>query len=156
MTDLGDFVGPAFDTNHGYTRDTGIAIRDGARANAQIGSVYLEAERYVKFCLACPHWLRMHPKHGPCFGRTRDRWRGPSIPCPCPEFVDPEPGRPDRVLTRAQVDRMLRYRFEAIKDKLYLLRDGNYGIWDEWSSEEWKARPARATIGVTPAEMRDV
>jgi hypothetical protein len=49
-------------------------------------------------------------------------------------------GRPDRVYTRDQVDRMLRYRWEAVKDSIYLLRDGR---WDEWSSEEWKANPGQ-------------
>jgi len=138
---MSNFVGPNYDTNRGYTPETGAVILDGARHQTQGGAAYLEAERYVKFCLGCPHWARMHPEHGPCLGYILKgaRMYGQPDPCPCTGFVDPEPGRPDRVFTRAQVDRMLRWRWEAVKDKLYLLRDGNYGVWDSWSSKEWLA-----------------
>jgi hypothetical protein len=141
---MSDFVGPNYDTNHSYTPETGAVIMDGARANTQVGSAYLEAEFYVKFCLGCPHWARAHPDHGRCLMFiVNGRWRGPAVPCSCPGFVDPLPGRPDRVLTRVQVDRMLRWRWELVKNKLYLLKDGTYGVWDRWSSPEWLAEPSK-------------
>ena len=55
-----------------------------------------------------------------------------------PMTSGPEEG-PDRILSRDQFDHTLRYRFEEIKDRLYLLKDGTYGVWDEWSTEDWKA-----------------
>jgi hypothetical protein len=137
---MSDFVGPSFDRNRGATPEVGWAIMDGARRQTQGPSAYLEAKRYIKFCLACPHWVRVHPEHGPCLGPSLfTKWRTTPPQCPCTGFVDPFPGRPDRVLTRAQVDRMLRWRWELVKDKIYLLKDGNYGVWDRWSSPEWLA-----------------
>ena len=132
---------PAFDTAHGYNPGSGMAIRDGARQSGPDRSRYKAVAEAHKNCLACPHWDLLHPGHGKCRGYT---YSGAALdPSPCAGFVDPEVGRPDRVYTRDQVDRMLRYRWEAVKDRIYLLRDGRYGLWDEWSSEEWKAKPGQ-------------
>jgi hypothetical protein len=143
MTDFfSDFLGPAFDTAHGYNAQAGMAIRDGARQSRPGGSRYRAVARSVKICLSCHHWARLHPGHGPCVGMFYHS-PGHANSCVCAGFVDPEVGRPDRVYTRDQVDRMLRYRWEAVKDRIYLLRDGRYGLWDQWSSEEWKAKPGQ-------------
>jgi hypothetical protein len=31
---------------------------------------------------------------------------------------------------------MLRWRWELVKDKLYLMKDGNYGVIDAWTNPE--------------------
>jgi hypothetical protein len=95
--------------------------------------------------------LRAHPGHGRCL--IYQRYVIPWVkrtPCTCTEFGDAEPGRPDVVYTRDQLDRMLRYRYVAIKDRVYLLKDGRYGIWDSQSSEEWKARPGQRFAWAPP------
>jgi hypothetical protein len=85
----------------------------------------------VKACLGCHHWLRQHPGRGPCTG---DRGG-----CACLGFVDPEPGRPDIIYTRDMIERLPQSRWEAIKDKLYLLRDGRYGVIDAQTDTWWIA-----------------
>ncbi len=122
--------------------ETRVAILDGARQYRPGRSRYRAVARSVKSCLSCHHWARLHPGHGPCVGMFY-HGPGPASPCVCAAFSDPEPGRPDQVYTRDQVDRMVRHRWEGRKDRIFLLRDGRYGLWDEWSSEDWKGRPGR-------------
>jgi hypothetical protein len=128
-----DFVGPAFDSRHGYVPETGMALRYGARQSCQDKSSYRAAVAFRKYCLGCNHWAPFHPGHGPCVV-----WSGAvnDIPCGCPGFQDPEPGRPDNIYTRDQIDRMLRWRFERVKDRIYLMKDGNYGLLDQWTDKE--------------------
>lgn len=128
-----DFVGPAYDSRHGYIPETGLALRDGARQSSPNRARYRAAVASLKHCLTCHHRALFHPGHGPCVtrsGATND------LPCGCAAFQDPEPGRPDRVYTRDQIDRMLRFRFERVKDRLYLMKDGRYGVLDEWTDKE--------------------
>jgi hypothetical protein len=134
--DLGEYVGTAWDADHGYTPETGMAKRDGALQYRPASSRYQVDISSFKYCLTCKHWARMHPGHGPCHGRTYAHWRGPNVPCGCPGFADPEPGRPDQVYSRDQIDRMLRFRWEAKKDRIYLLKDGRYGLLDPWTDKE--------------------
>jgi hypothetical protein len=129
-----DFEGPAYDAEHGYTPETGMALRDGARRSSPDKSRYLAVAEQTKFCLrpSCGHWARLHPGHGPCQGFIIG---GDIRPCGCEEFADPEPGRPDQVYTRDQVDRMLRWRWERVKDRVYLMKDGRYGLLDPWTDK---------------------
>jgi hypothetical protein len=124
-----DFAGPAYDSAHGYTPETGMALRDGARQYQVDLTAYRAAAMARKFCLTCHHWSQLHPDHGRCQGRTL-------VPCGCPEFNDPEPGRPDQVYTRDQIDRMWRWRWEEIRNRVYLLVDGRYGLIDPWTDPE--------------------
>ena len=112
--------------------------RDGARHNHPDPTRYRAVTAAVKTCLACNHWARFHPGHGPCTAYTYDASR----PCHCAEFSDPQPGRPDQIYTREQIERMRSWRWNAQKDRIFLLKDGHYGLWDKWSSEDWKAKPA--------------
>jgi hypothetical protein len=127
------FEGPIYDSRHGYDPETGMAIRDGARCNRADPARYRAAMVDVKVCRGCSHWARAHPDHGRCLFFS---FKGDLVPCGCQAFVDPEPGRPDRVLTRDQVDRMLRYRWEAIKDRVYLMKDGRYGVLDRYTDRD--------------------
>lgn len=77
-----------------------------------------------KRCLACNHWVKSHWDHGAC---TNAHCKT------CLVFVDPEPGRPDIVFTREQVDKMRADRYRVYRDKLYLMKDGRYGILDRWT-----------------------
>jgi hypothetical protein len=131
-----DFAGPTYDSRHGYVPETGMAIRDGARCTQPDRSAYRAVTQAYKYCLTCNHWSIMHPGHGVCHGRTYARWHGPNVACGCLQFDDPEPGRPDQVYTRDQIDRMLRFRWEAVKDRVYLMRDGRYGLLDPWTDKE--------------------
>jgi hypothetical protein len=115
---------------------------DGARFSHPSGERYRRRARRVKKCLDCPHWVFLHPEHGPCLGwnpyRNYPERHGA---CKCTGFADPIPGRPDRVFTRDQIDRMRRGRWEEKKDRMFLLKDGSYGLWDQWSDPSWLAPP---------------
>jgi hypothetical protein len=100
-------------------------------ARAEGPSSWREPSTLVKACLGCPHWLREHPGRGACAGGSGT--------CTCSAFVDPEPGRPDVVYTRDMVDRIPESRWEVIKDQLYLLRDGRYGVVDAQTDRAWIA-----------------
>jgi len=117
-----------------WTIEAHQAIRDGSRQSSK-SQRYVESLRSVKRCLNCPHWVRLHPQHGACVGRTHTGDRN-SAPCYCQEFVDPEPGRPDRVFTREQVDKLSAQRWKLVKDSIYLMVDGRYGILDPWTDVE--------------------
>jgi len=117
-----------------------LLIKDQARTSHPPSDRYLAVVGSVKFCLACPHWARFHPAHGACIAHDYHS-HGQASRCRCTEFSDPEPGRPDQVYTREQIDRMTRDRWESRKHRIFLLRDGRYGLWDQWSTEDWKAKP---------------
>ena len=108
------------------------ALSDGARQWRQNGDRTREAHKSVKKCTGCNHWVRLHPLHGPCTAKSMRRGKG-MVYCGCSGFVDPEPGRPDRVFTREQIDRLPSPRWRLIKDIIYLMKDGRYGILDEWT-----------------------
>lgn len=112
-----------------------MVIRDGARTVRPEPSAHQAKMAYAKHCLTCRHWTQLHPGHGPCVA-YHYLYSGQTAPCTCSEFADPEPGRPDQVYTRAQVERMWAYRFNAIKDRLYLMKDGRYAKWDQWCDPE--------------------
>jgi N6-adenosine-specific RNA methylase IME4 len=122
---------------NGHMDEFHAVSRDGARHNHPSPLRYRAVTAAVKNCLACNHWARFHPGHGPCKAYTYDASR----PCTCTEFSDPQPGRPDQVYTREQIDRMTTWRWNAQKDRIFLLKDGRYGLWDQWASEDWKAKP---------------
>jgi hypothetical protein len=128
-----DFVGPAYDSVHGYVPETGMALRYGVRQSTPDRTRYRAAVVSRKYCLTCNHYARFHPGHGPCVTRAGSV---NDIPCGCPQFNDPEPGRPDNVYSRDQIDRMLRWRWEMVKDRIYLMRDGRYGLLDQWTDKE--------------------
>jgi hypothetical protein len=112
-----------------------LVIRDGARQVYPEPSAHQAKVADIKRCLTCRHWTQLHPGHGPCVAYRYVYW-AQTEPCPCTGFADPEPGRPDQVYTRDQIERMWRYRFEAIKDRLYLMKDGRYAKWDQWCDPE--------------------
>ena len=106
-----------------FNRDTvRIAPRPNVRNKAHSAT--------EKRCLNCHHWVKLHPEHGPC--------RNPSCVRvgKCLQFEDPEPGRPDVIFTREQIDRMHPSRYRLHKDRLQLLVDGRYGLPDRWSSAQ--------------------
>src|SRR5580658_3393422 len=59
-----------------------------------------------KRCLGCNHWLKSHLNHGACTNAHCHT---------CLLFVDPEPGRPDTIFIREQVDRMKIARYRVYK-----------------------------------------
>lgn len=135
--DVWDFVNPP--TFEGLpppprSRNNIAAVQDGARITHPDPTKRKAVASAVKFCLACPHWAHLHPGHGPCAGQIRRMAK--MDPCTCAGFVDPEPGRPDRVFTREQVDKMPANRWIAIKARVYLMKDGRYGVLDEWTDKD--------------------
>lgn len=140
--DLVNFEGKMFDAKRAYPPHVLPLAHDHARPSKPSPARYRAVYEQMKLCLSCAHWARFHPEHGPCVGYV---YHGPShcTKCVCAGFSDPEPGRPDQIYTREQIDRMNRWRWEERKDRIFLLRDGHYGLWDKWSSEDWKAKPGQ-------------
>ena len=108
------------------------AIKDGVRQRQRNVERALEANKSLKLCGGCAHWVRLHPQHGACVGRWRQGDHS-TVVCTCEGFVDPFPGRPDRVFTREQVDRLSSQRWKLVRNRLYLMTDGRYGVLDEWT-----------------------
>jgi hypothetical protein len=141
-SDFVNFEGTSYDwPDPGTYRSPDLAmVQDGARSTHPDGERYRRWTRRVKRCLDCPHWVFLHPDHGPCIGINC--FTGPKKgPCKCTGFADPIPGRPDLVYTRDQIDRMSRWRWDSRKDRIFLLKDGYYGLWDKWSDPSWLAPP---------------
>jgi hypothetical protein len=138
--DFVNFHGTKWDKEQSPQPLRALLVQDHARASRPSPARYRAVYEQMKLCLSCKHWARFHPGHGACVGYT---YHGPShaSKCVCAGFSDPEPGRPDQVYTREQIDRMTRPRWEEKKDRIFLLRDGRYGLWDQWSTEDWKAKP---------------
>lgn len=82
-----------------------------------------------KKCLGCNHWLKAHPDHSYCLICQHN-----GKVC---EFQDPEPGRPDIIFSRDQIERMRENRFVKYRDRLYLMKDGRYGVLDVWTDRRW-------------------
>jgi hypothetical protein len=137
--DFVNFCGTKWDIEQAPNPIRPLLARDHARLSHPPPTRYRAVVSSIKFCLACPHWARFHPGHGECIAHNYYGWG--SLKCACTAFADPEPGRPDQVYTRDQIDRMSRCRWEARKHRIFLLRDGRYGLWDQWSSPDWLAKP---------------
>lgn len=135
--DLVNFHGPLYDNAFTPHPARTLAIMDHARASHPDTSRYKAVVPMVKHCLTCDHWARLHPGHGRC--------RGIAFACPCTAFADPQPGRPDRIYTREQIDGLRPWRWRAVQDRVYLLKDGHYGVWDEWSDPSWLATPGQVS-----------
>lgn len=114
--------------------EASLVNRDGVRAFSRPSERNKAHAATEKLCRNCRHWVKLHPEHGPC--RNPNCARADK----CAQFEDPEPGRPDVIFTREQIDRMHPWRYRLHKDRLYLLVDGRYGLLDRWTSPDWIAR----------------
>jgi hypothetical protein len=115
--------------------DNHAIVRDTSRLSHPDTSRHKARNAMVKRCLGCPHWSYLHPEHGPCVGWYQtNRWHRDL--CTCTKFQDPEPGRPDMIYTRYQIETMRPDRWEPRKHLIYLMKDGRYGLLDKWTDKE--------------------
>jgi hypothetical protein len=114
--DFVNFHGTKWDKEQSPQPLRALLVQDHARASRPSPARYRAVYEQMKLCLSCKHWARFHPGHGACVGYT---YHGPShaSKCVCAGFSDPEPGRPDQVYTREQIDRMTRPRWEEKKPR---------------------------------------